>query len=504
MSPAPALEQQKSAWLAKRRNRTTSNVDFTTWFSMGCYSGLACCMLAIASNALYTTLRRRGTTHQLAGAIVTCVIAALLLLPALVWYNMRFSIEQATISMAEVEVALVYVALFGWFLPLSVTVSYCLFALPRTSTTALHIPRQQRTTSAGAATAFTPPRHQPGLPAPYVFAEDIPWGWLEHRSGRFHGQRLALNRSVVTIGRGEDNEIWLDDDMASRNHAELAWDKGQVYLTDCDSLNGVLLNGRRLEGPASVRPGNVLEIGSHRFLFELAEQPKSPPEQDDPLLRHVWHSEAALEDNGEAVSLLKSSGDKGSVGNTAAGRAEIDKEPTHLLSPTQHEDQSIEAQATAELDPVALSSQSLAPPNTDGVMRGVVRICSGTSTGQSFSLDRPRMIIGRDAECDISIDDASISRQHAQFLYQEDAVYVQDLGSRNGTRVNAQPLHAPRCLYADDIVEIGSVQLAYSTVLHRAADPSTPMPVAFTPPPQGYPMHGSPVPLRLPSRPKQV
>ncbi len=95
-----------------------SGVDFPTWFSAGCFGGLACCMFAIAINALYTTLRRRGTTRQLAGAVVTCVISALLLLPALVWYDQRFSVEGAAISAAEVEVVFVYVALWGWLLPL--------------------------------------------------------------------------------------------------------------------------------------------------------------------------------------------------------------------------------------------------------------------------------------------------------------------------------------------------------------------------------------------------
>nr|HET6902596.1 hypothetical protein [Ktedonobacteraceae bacterium] len=103
-------------------------------------------MLAIAINALYTTLRRRGTTHQLAGAIVTCVVSALLILPAIVWYNLRFTVEQGSLSSAEVEVALVYVALFGWFLPLGVTIAYCLFTLPRTSTSSMQIPRPKRTT----------------------------------------------------------------------------------------------------------------------------------------------------------------------------------------------------------------------------------------------------------------------------------------------------------------------------------------------------------------------
>ena len=81
-------------------------------------------MLAITISTLYTSVCRRGTTRQLSGAIITCVISALLLLPALFWYDMRFTVEQAALSLAEVEVALVYVALFGWCLPLSVTIAY--------------------------------------------------------------------------------------------------------------------------------------------------------------------------------------------------------------------------------------------------------------------------------------------------------------------------------------------------------------------------------------------
>ncbi|HCP76016.1 MAG TPA: hypothetical protein DIU08_15430, partial [Ktedonobacter sp.] len=172
-------------------------------------------MFAIAVNALYTSLRKRGTTRQLAGAIVTCAISALLLLPALIWFNMRFSVVQAALSTAEVEVALGYVALCGWLLPLGVTATYCLFTQPRTSTTSVNIPRQHRTTRANTASAFYPPRHKPGVVPPYVFREDTPWGWLTYRGGRFQGQRLALERTIVTIGRGEDNDIWLDDDLAS-------------------------------------------------------------------------------------------------------------------------------------------------------------------------------------------------------------------------------------------------------------------------------------------------
>jgi len=252
-------------------------------------------MLAIAINALYTSLRRRGTTRQLTGAIVTCVISALLLLPAFVWYNARFNTEQAALAVAEVEVALAYVALWGWLLPLSVTVAYSLFTLPRLSSDSVGMARQYKHGARDDSNVPTVlmPKNQPDVPvtpAPFVFGEDTPWGWLEHRVGRFQGQRLALTRAIIRIGREEDNDIWLDDDMASRYHAELAWNQGSARVTDCGSLNGVLLNRRPIKDSASVKQGDVLEIGSHQLLFEYAERTNMPAGQDDPLLRHVRRS----------------------------------------------------------------------------------------------------------------------------------------------------------------------------------------------------------------------
>jgi uncharacterized membrane protein (DUF485 family) len=268
-------------------------------------------MFAIAANALYTTLRKRGTTRQLAGAIVACVISALLLLPAIIWYETRFISSQASISVIEVTIVLVFVAVCGWILPLSITTVYCLFTQPRDSNTSVRIPRQlhhrKRTTRGNVVGRSVPlPRREPGVLAPVVFGEDIPWGWLEHRSGRFQGQKLALNRTVISIGREEDNDIWLDDETSSRYHAELVWDSGQVYITDCNSLNGVLLNGRRIRGTLVVKNGDMIDIGSHRFIFEIAERPIPLAEQDDPLVHHLHRlsipPETGFPDNGKRLA----------------------------------------------------------------------------------------------------------------------------------------------------------------------------------------------------------
>src|SRR5581483_9137066 len=248
-------------------------------------------MFAIAANALYTTLYRRGTTRQLARAIVICVISALLLLPAIIWYDMRFTVKQAVLPTLEIDVLLAYVAMCGWVMPLGMTTSYCLLSSPRNSATAVRIPRQKRDVE---TVDLHPPRYQPGVEAPYVFGEDTPWGWLEYRSGNFQGQRLELKRMVITIGRDEQSDIWLDDEMASRHHAELAWDSSRVCLTDCGSLNGVLLNGRRIRGTVLVKTNDLLEVGSHRFTFILAERKESNTDQYDPLVNHKWRSTTDL------------------------------------------------------------------------------------------------------------------------------------------------------------------------------------------------------------------
>ena len=419
---------------------------------------------------------------------MTCVVSALLLLPALLWYNMRFSTAQTTLSDAEIEVALVYVALWGWLLPLSITVAYCLFTQPRTTTASIPLPRQRRTTRLNEATAQRIPHSLPGIPAPFVYSEETPWGWLEHRGGNFKGQRLALTRAVVTIGRGEDNDIWLDDDLASRHHTELAWDNGIVYITDCDSMNGVLLNGKRIRGSARIEQGELLEIGSHRFLFEMAQQPVANSEQDDPLLHHVWHSA-----NSNVYAATRPLDDDSDIPSFLDASSTLN--PVTQLPPSLHsmpgETPSALFQDTAALDQITSHPQ---PVETSGAF--IIR--NGPLIGQSFLLDRPVISIGRGIECDIVINDISISRCHVQVLRQANGNFVQDLDSRNGTTVNDEPLLAPRLLEPGDIVCFGNIQLEYVPIQTAR---TTPIPMIITPQPSPRLLSG-PMPLRLPSKPR--
>jgi pSer/pThr/pTyr-binding forkhead associated (FHA) protein len=441
-------------------------------------------MLAIAVSAIYTTLRKRGTTRQLATTIVVCVACALFLLPAVLWYNMRLVPAQLPLPLLEVQLALVYVTLCGWLLPLSATTSYCLFAPLRLSTTSTAIPSQSPRSKATAI--LQPPRHQPGVLAPFVVNEETPWAWLEYRNGNFQGQRLALKRSIITFGRDEDNDIWIDDDMASRHHAELAWNNNTVILTDCDSLNGVILNGKRISQSVEVKPEDQLEIGSQRFLFLLAERQESSLDAFDPLTNHKWRS---------SLDPLTTKSKVLPVTRLLQDKSEAEKIPTTSLSDSVKD--VMDPMLNEWQDTSAL--QRLTPPPIPIEPRGALFIQNGESAGKIVLLDRPILTIGRGIECNIVMNDASISRQHAQFSRQASGDYVQDLTSRNGTLVNNEPLTGPRLLQHGDRICLGTIELQYTAAQHA---PRTPMPQIITPRSFARSMSG-PVPLKLPSKQKE-
>jgi len=88
-----------------------------------------------------------------------------------------------------------------------------------------------------------------------------------------------MEGKVCTIGRSDRSTIVLDDDLASRNHAMLHVAGSKVYVTDCGSRNGTLVNGRRIAVPVVLRPGDRIGIGAHEFTFHQTTEngPESGP-----------------------------------------------------------------------------------------------------------------------------------------------------------------------------------------------------------------------------------
>lgn len=66
--------------------------------------------------------------------------------------------------------------------------------------------------------------------------------------------------------------------------------------------------------------------------------------------------------------------------------------------------------------------------------------------------------IGRDAECDVTIEDRQVSRHHARVFLREGFVYLQDLGSKNGTFFEGDQIGSEVRLSDGDSIQIALVQ----------------------------------------------
>ena len=67
-------------------------------------------------------------------------------------------------------------------------------------------------------------------------------------------------------------------------------------------------------------------------------------------------------------------------------------------------------------------------------------------------LDRPELVLGRSSKTDVVINDRFLSRVHARIVQRGDEWLLEDMGSRNPTRLNGQPVMSPSALKAGDVI----------------------------------------------------
>lgn len=75
---------------------------------------------------------------------------------------------------------------------------------------------------------------------------------------------------------------------------------------------------------------------------------------------------------------------------------------------------------------------------------------------REIPIGKEEIIIGRDASCDITVSDLSVSRKHAKIVRENDQFKIIDLNSKNGTFVNNKMVKEAVLLEDDDKIQIGS------------------------------------------------
>jgi pSer/pThr/pTyr-binding forkhead associated (FHA) protein len=96
-----------------------------------------------------------------------------------------------------------------------------------------------------------------------------------------------------------------------------------------------------------------------------------------------------------------------------------------------------------------------------GAVHGPVLVVrKGPEVGERFELSPGTLTVGRDPEADIFLNDVTVSREHAVLEISEGAVALKDVGSLNGTFVNAERV-CDADLRPGDQVQVGRFQMVF-------------------------------------------
>ena len=102
-----------------------------------------------------------------------------------------------------------------------------------------------------------------------------------------------------------------------------------------------------------------------------------------------------------------------------------------------------------------------ADPERVGAEGGALVIrAGGGRAGEGFNVSGERMTIGRSPEAEIFLDDVTVSRNHALLVRRRDGLYIDDLGSLNGTYVNRSRIESHKLADGDEL-QIGKYKLSF-------------------------------------------
>ncbi|MCC6126619.1 MAG: FHA domain-containing protein, partial [Pirellulales bacterium] len=111
----------------------------------------------------------------------------------------------------------------------------------------------------------------------------------------------------------------------------------------------------------------------------------------------------------------------------------------------------------------------------------VLRALYGSDPGAFFPLERASVVLGRHPQCEIVLESASVSRQHAKIAFSEGKYFLEDLNSRNGTYLNGKLAVKPQLLKEGDEIRICDLSFVFhaekpepnltsGTLLRRSAE----------------------------------
>jgi pSer/pThr/pTyr-binding forkhead associated (FHA) protein len=245
------------------------------------------------------------------------------------------------------------------------------------------------------------------------------------------------------IGRAPECDLFVPQDAVSSRHCRLTATAQGFFLEDLGSSNGTYVNGKKVTTRIEVHAADTITLGKavpmpwptlaetippRKQVLQIGRDPGNDVVLDYPMVS-ARHARVSYK-NGQATIE-----DLGSTNGTALGRP--DRKITQ-----------------APLRP------------EDVVFFGSLRVPACRLLGDHFQLgEEPHEMVsfhgqsavfGRDARCDIVLKYPMISARHARLSRKGGQLWLEDLGSTNGTYLNGDRLGNPAIVQPGDVIGLGS------------------------------------------------
>ena len=253
-------------------------------------------------------------------------------------------------------------------------------------------------------------------------------------------RELDFEGPVVSIGRGDDNDIVVDDVRSSRKHCSVSETPQGAVLEDLGSSNGTRYKGEAVT-KSLLALGDKFLIGTTTFFFgkfqeEAAGSPPSSPVAsggDSPadLLDEIEQDEAAAGDSDEDLILEEPE---------PAGKAEtVVPDEAPAVPPSTTETGKVEAEA---------------PPAEGALVR--LQQVVGELENPDVNVESLPFSIGRSSGCDLTLNDQRASGCHAELVSKDGLLAIVDLDSKNGVLVDDRKVKKAGVLGDGSRVSVGS------------------------------------------------
>ncbi len=229
---------------------------------------------------------------------------------------------------------------------------------------------------------------------------------------RFEGNFLAeypLTMRPLTMGRGQDCDVFIDNLAVSTHHARIVFEDDQYVLEDNKSLNGTFVNDIRTER-VPLRDGDKISIGKHTLIVRL-------------------HADARVDGTHKKVAAPRLDG---TVMLDTRQRKELLKQPT-------------EQRAVA-----------------DRMVVAHLKVISGKTDQQDYVLTSQLNLIGKSEMANIKLRGWFKPKNAAVISRRKDSYFVGIGSHRVPVRLNGAVISSQQMLSDGDTIEVAGVRLSFS------------------------------------------